>query len=212
MVYVYDTLVNLNEELLDFYDWDEIDNYVHIRRIPLFKINELYYYDFVTKKIRLVEEELLRINDKTQIFSNRGIDNIKYALVVTDGSGALVLEFNDKGYVIRKSKFIINEEMEILGIAKEIKEEKIKYNVISKKIDRNSMIRSEKKILAEILEELDTIKDDSEKIDYLYYEWFDTNDGDDKYITLIKDLKNKFTDKHMNFLELLNLLTIKNNV
>ncbi len=212
MVYVYDTLVNLNEELLDFYDWDEIDNYVHIRRIPLFKINELDYYDFVTKKIRLVEEELLRINDKTQIFSNRGIDNIKYALVVTDGSGALVLEFNDKGYVIRKSKFIINEEMEILGIAKEIKEEKIKYNVISKKIDRNSMIRSEKKILAEILEELDTIKDDSEKIDYLYYEWFDTNDGDDKYITLIKDLKNKFTDKHMNFLELLNLLTIKNNV
>lgn len=212
MVYVYDTLVNLNEELLDFYDWDEIDNYVHIRRIPLFKISELDYYDFVTKKIRLVEEELLRINDKTQIFSNRGIDNIKYALVVTDGSGALVLEFNDKGYVIRKSKFIINEEMEILGIAKEIKEEKIKYNVISKKIDRNSMIRSEKKILAEILEELDTIKDDSEKIDYLYYEWFDTNDGDDKYITLIKDLKNKFTDKHMNFLELLNLLTIKNNV
>ena len=212
MVYVYDTLVNLNEELLDFYDWDEIDNYVHIRRIPLFKISELDYYDFVTKKIRLVEEELLRINDKTQIFSNRGIDNIKYALVVTDGSGALVLEFNDKGYVIRKSKFIINEEMEILEIAKEIKEEKIKYNVISKKIDRNSMIRSEKKILAEILEELDTIKDDSEKIDYLYYEWFDTNDGDDKYITLIKDLKNKFTDKHMNFLELLNLLTIKNNV
>ena len=62
------------------------------------------------------------------------------------------------------------------------------------------------------MEELDTIKDDSEKIDYLYYEWFDTNDGDDKYITLIKDLKNKFTDKHMNFLELLNLLTIKNNV
>lgn len=212
MVYVYDTLVNLNEELLDFYDWDEIDNYVHIRRIPLFKISELDYYDFVTKKIRLVEEELLRINDKTQIFSNRGIDNIKYALVVTDGSGALVLEFNDKGYVIRKSKFIINEEMEILEMAKEIKEEKIKYNVISKKIDRNSMIRSEKKILAEILEELDTIKDDSEKIDYLYYEWFDTNDGDDKYIALIKDLKSKFTDKHMNFLELLNLLTIKNNV
>lgn len=212
MVYVYDTLVNLNEELLDFYDWDEIDNYVHIRRIPLFKISELDYYDFVTKKIRLVEEELLRINDKTQIFSNRGIDNIKYALVVTDGSGALVLEFNDKGYVIRKSKFIINEEMEILEMAKEIKEEKIKYNVISKKIDRNSMIRSEKKILAEILEELDTIKDDSEKIDYLYYEWFDTNDGDDKYIALIKALKSKFTYKHMNFLELLNLLTIKNNV
>jgi len=51
-----------------------------------------------------------------------------------------------------------------------------------------------------------------EKIDYLYYEWFDSNDGDDKYFKLVSDLKSKFTDKHMEFLELLNLLTIKNNV
>lgn len=74
------------------------------------------------------------------------------------------------------------------------------------------MIRSEKKILNDILEELNSIKNDKEKIDYLYYEWFDSNDGDDKYFKLVSDLKSKFTDKHMEFLELLNLLTIKNNV
>lgn len=212
MVYVYDTLVNLNEELIDFYDWEESDDYVHIRRVPLYKVNSIDYMNFVTKKVRLDEEELSKLYDKSQIFSNRGIDSLKYAFVVTDGNGAVILEFNDKGFISRRSKFIVNEEMEIIDMAKSVREEKIKYNVVSKKINRSTMIRSEKKILNDILEELNSIKNDKEKIDYLYYEWFDSNDGDDKYFKLVSDLKSKFTDKHMEFLELLNLLTIKNNV
>ncbi len=212
MVYVYDTLVNLNEELIDFYDWEESDDYVHIRRVPLYKVNSIDYMNFVTKKVRLDEEELSKLYDKAQIFSNRGIDSLKYAFVVTDGNGAVILEFNDKGFISRRSKFIVNEEMEIIDMAKSVREEKIKYNVVSKKINRSTMIRSEKKILNDILEELNSIKNDKEKIDYLYYEWFDSNDGDDKYFKLVSDLKSKFTDKHMEFLELLNLLTIKNNV
>jgi len=212
MVYVYDTLVNLNEELIDFYDWEESDDYVHIRRVPLYKVNSIDYMNFVTKKVKLDEEELSKLYDKAQIFSNRGIDSLKYAFVVTDGNGAVILEFNDKGFISRRSKFIVNEEMEIIDMAKSVREEKIKYNVVSKKINRSTMIRSEKKILNDILEELNSIKNDKEKIDYLYYEWFDSNDGDDKYFKLVSDLKSKFTDKHMEFLELLNLLTIKNNV
>ena len=212
MVYVYDTLVNLNEELIDFYDWEESDDYVHIRRVPLYKVNSIDYMNFVTKKVRLDEEELSKLYDKAQIFSNRGIDSLKYAFVVTDGNGAVILEFNDKGFISRRSKFIVNEEMEIIDMAKSVREEKIKYNVVSKKINRSTMIRSEKKILNDILEELNSIKNDKEKIDYLYYEWFDSNDGDDKYFKLVSDLKSKFTDKHIEFLELLNLLTIKNNV
>lgn len=212
MVYVYDTLVNLNEELVDFYDWDDSDDYVHIRKVPLFKVSHLDYVDFVSKRIRLEESELLKVNDKTQVFSTRGIDTIKYALVVTDGNGAVILEFNQKGFVSRKSKFIVNEEMEILEMAREVDECKVKYNVVSKKVSRNTMIRSERKVLLSILDELDSIKNDKEKIDYLFYEWFDTCEGDDKYLKLVNDLKSKFTDKHLEFLDLLNLLTIKNNV
>lgn len=210
MVYVYDTLVNFNEELYDFYDWDDLDDYIHIRRVPLYKVSENDYLEFVSKKVRLNEEEMTKINDKTQVFSNRGIDTIKYALVVTDGSGAVILEFNDKGYSIKKSKFIINEELEILELAKSVKEEKINYSVVSNKINRNKMIRSEKKILKDIINELDIIKDDKEKIDYLYFEWFDTNEGDNKYSKLVNALKSNFTNKHLEMLELLNILAIKN--
>lgn len=212
MVYVYDTLVNLSEDLIDFYDWEETDDFDHIRRVPLYKLSESDYFNFVTKKIKLGEEEMEKICDKTQIFSSRGIDTLKYACVVTDGKSATILEFASNGHVKRKSSFLVNEEMEILDMAKSLKEDKLYFNVVSKKVNRNSMIRSEKKILSDILNELESVKEDKLRIDYLYYEWFDTNDGEDKYSELVKDLKVKFTDKHLEFLELLNLLTMKNNV
>ena len=53
------------------------------------------------------------------------------------------------------------------------------------------------------------MKDDKERIDYLYYEWFDSNEGNLKYEKLLKDLKKSFTSKHLEFLDLLNLLTIQ---
>ena len=77
------------------------------------------------------------------------------------------------------------------------------------KIKYNNMIRSDRIILENIINELESIKDSQVKIDYLYYEWFDSSNGVNKYETLIKDLKKEFTKKHLEFLELLHLLTIK---
>ena len=159
MIYVYDVLVNLNEELYDFYDWEDTDNFLHVRRVPIFKIEEKALIDMTAKKVKINNEFLTNIKDKTQIFGGRNIEIIKSACIFSDGKNAIMLEFNDKGEVKKKSKFLINE--------------------------------------------------DSKKIDYLYYEWFETEEGNNKYEKLLKAIKNKFTNKHEEFLELLNLLTIK---
>ena len=209
MVYVYDTLINFSEDMYDFYDWEDTDEFLHIRRIPLYKVSKVDYNNFICKKNRINEEMMESIKDKTQVFSNRGVEIIDFACVITDGSGALALEFDESGVTKRKSKFLINEEMEILDMAKNLKEAKLKYEVISKNRNKNNMIRSERKVLNSILEELSSLKNDYEIIDYLYYEWFNKYDGNNKYEKLVKDLKNKFTDKHLEFLDLLNLMMIK---
>ena len=71
------------------------------------------------------------------------------------------------------------------------------------------MTRYERSKLKIILEELDKIKDDNKKIDYLYYEWFGKEESNNKYIELIKSLKEAYTPKHNEFLEILNLLTLQ---
>lgn len=209
MIYVYDILVNLNEKMYDFYDWDDTDDFVHVRRVPMFKVNENVYFDLVTKKVRISQEVMSSIKDKTQVFSSRNIDILPFCAVFTNGNSASLIEFDSKGYTFRKSKFLINEEIEILDIAKNMKVSAVEYNVIQRKVSRNSMIRSESLIVDRILIELENLKDDEEKLSYLYYEWFERQDGINKYETLVKDLKRKFTNKHNEFLELLDLLTIQ---
>ena len=51
--------------------------------------------------------------------------------------------------------------------------------------------------------------DSTDKIDYLYYEWFNTNKGKNKYKKLVSSIKSSYTSKHEYILELLNLLKIK---
>ncbi len=209
MIYVYDVLVNLNEEMYDFYDWDESDDYVHVRRVPLFKVSFNQYSDLVNRKVKVSEDFLINIKDKTQVFSSRNIEIIPYSAIFSDGKMAVMVEFNDKGCSLRKSKFLINEEMEILNITNSMKESVVDYNIVNSRANRNNMIRSERNVINVIVKELENLKDDKERIDYLYYEWFDSNEGNLKYEKLLKDLKKSFTSKHLEFLDLLNLLTIQ---
>lgn len=206
MVFVYDLLVNLNDKMYDFYDWNISDQFYHVRKTPLFKISKKNFYDFCSKKVR-VNSFVNIIKDKTQIFKSKSVDVIEYACIFTDGNNAVMVEFDLKGSSIRKSKFLINEELEIVSMSSNMKTTNIEYNIINKNVVKNKMLRSENELLNHILEELDNIKNDNDKINYLYYEWFNNNEGD--YDKLVKSLKSKFTDKHKEFLELINLLTIK---
>ncbi len=208
MVYVYDILVNLNEELYDFYDWEENDNLLHIRRVPLFKVNHNNLCDFMFNKVKVSKEFLNIIKDKTQVFSLKNIDLIPYMAIISDEKNSICVMFNNNGVTTKMSNFLVNEEREISELAVSNEITNIDYEVLSK-IKYNNMIRSDRIILENIINELESIKDSQVKIDYLYYEWFDSSNGVNKYETLIKDLKKEFTKKHLEFLELLHLLTIK---
>ena len=71
------------------------------------------------------------------------------------------------------------------------------------------MTRNEEKVTNLILNELELIMDSTDKIDYLYYEWFNTNKGKNKYKKLVSSIKSSYTSNHEYMLELLNLLKIK---
>ena len=40
MNYIYDIYLNLNNILFDFFDWNKNDKIIHVRKIPIFKVNE----------------------------------------------------------------------------------------------------------------------------------------------------------------------------
>ena len=45
MNYIYDVLLNFNDKLYEFYDWNKSDDVKHVRRVPIFKISTKQFLD-----------------------------------------------------------------------------------------------------------------------------------------------------------------------
>lgn len=209
MNYVYDILSNFNQELYDFYDWDKNDNFTHLRKVPSFRVSKEVLVDLMFKKVKIKGNLLKLIKDKTQVFTKEGVDVIEYCFIVSDSVNSLGVILDEDGVVYKRSKFLVSEELEINKCLKTSKIYNVEYNLLSSKIHYSNMTRNEEKVTNLILNELELIMDSTDKIDYLYYEWFNTNKGKNKYKKLVSSIKSSYTSKHEYILELLNLLKIK---
>lgn len=209
MNYVYDILSNFNQELYDFYDWDKNDNFTHLRKVPSFRVSKEVLVDLMFKKVKIKGNLLKLIKDKTQVFTKEGVDVIEYCFIVSDSVNALGVILDEDGVVYKRSKFLVSEELEINKCLKTSKIYNVEYNLLSSKTHYSNMTRNEEKVTNLILNELELIMDSTDKIDYLYYEWFNTNKGKNKYKKLVSSIKNSYTSNHEYILELLNLLKIK---
>lgn len=209
MNYVYDILSNFNQELYDFYDWDKNDNFTHLRKVPSFRVSKEVLVDLMFKKVKIKGNLLKLIKDKTQVFTKEGVDVLEYCFIVSDSVNALGVILDEDGVVYKRSKFLVSEELEINKCLKTSKIYNVEYNLLSSKTHYSNMTRNEEKVTNLILNELELIMDSTDKIDYLYYEWFNTNKGKNKYKKLVSSIKSSYTSKHEYILELLNLLKIK---
>lgn len=209
MNYVYDILSNFNQELYDFYDWDKNDNFTHLRKVPSFRVSKEVLVDLMFKKVKIKGNLLKLIKDKTQVFTKEGVDVIEYCFIVSDSVNALGVILDEDGVVYKRSNFLVSEELEINKCLKTSKIYNVEYNLLSSKTHYSNMTRNEEKVTNLILNELELIMDSTDKIDYLYYEWFNTNKGKNKYKKLVSSIKSRYTSKHEYILELLNLLKIK---
>lgn len=209
MNYVYDILSNFNQELYDFYDWDKNDNFTHLRKVPSFRVSKEVLVDLMFKKVKIKGNLLKLIKDKTQVFTKEGVDVIEYCFIVSDSVNSLGVILDEDGVVYKRSKFLVSEELEINKCLKTSKIYNLEYNLLSSKTHYSNMTRNEEKVTNLILNELELIMDSTDKIDYLYYEWFNTNKGKNKYKKLVSSIKSSYTSKHEYILELLNLLKIK---
>lgn len=209
MNYVYDILSNFNQELYDFYDWNKNDNFTHLRKVPSFRVSKEVLVDLMFKKVKIKGNLLKLIKDKTQVFTKEGVDVIEYCFIVSDSVNALGVILDEDGIIYKRSKFLVSEELEINKCLKTSKIYNVEYNLLSSKTHYSNMTRNEEKVTNLILNELELIMDSTDKIDYLYYEWFNTNKGKNKYKKLVSSIKSSYTSKHEYILELLNLLKIK---
>ena len=71
MTYIYDILLNFNNDFYEFYEWEKTDYITHIKKIPIYKVNTNLIDDLLTKKIVIDSPITYEIMNKTEVFENK---------------------------------------------------------------------------------------------------------------------------------------------
>lgn len=186
MNYIYDILLNFNDEPYDFYDWNELDEILHIRRIPLYKINSIDFFNIKNNIVQFDSNFLSEIKNKTEIFINKNIKKIEYSFLITDELEVMAIKIKKNGN--EYSKLLIDEEIDIIDVSKKMKEKTIDYKVIKEKQKLPLKTRKEIEITNYVNKQLQSIfkEKNIQKLKYLYYEIFNEKMNENNLIK-IKD-------------------------
>lgn len=212
MTYVYDLLINLNDYDYKFYEWKDNDDIEYLKKSILLKVSDYIYKKLLTNNIIIGSKTLEIIKDKTCVLKNKRIENISYMAIFCNGKDVIGITFSSKGEILEKTRFTLQDELELLEISSTLKFNKIDYKeILNNEYNINFISRDDKEKIKLIINKLETIKDNKEKIDYLYYEWFNKKSkSSNSYEELIKDICKNYNEEHLGFLELINLINIKN--
>ncbi len=178
MNYIYDIVLNLNEILYEFYEWELNDNIVYIKKIPLVKVKKNDLFNIKYNKVKVNDIILNKIKNKTNFFTKT---TYEYVCLLTDSNIVIGVVFDKFGNVILRSSLLIDEEEDVLEVAQIIPYLNIDCKVLNK-TRLSFLTRNEIKINKYIKNKLNKIND-LNKLKYIYYECFNDIETD---ITKIK--------------------------
>ena len=133
MNYVYDIVLNFQKKFYDFFEWNENDDILHIRRIPLFSVNDNDYINIKNNLLVFDKEFQNKIFNKAERFKNIYVSNIAYACLISNKKEVLAIKLNKNGFLIARSSLLFDEADDIIRISKNLDFSTIGYRII--KID-----------------------------------------------------------------------------
>ena len=144
MNYYYDLILNWSEDTaFYFYEWNDTDSLELIKKIPIFKVKHKTFLDLIQNKVKIDEDTMLLIKDKTILGTQSLVTKIEYASLFTDGKNVIAIEFNKEGESAFYSNLLIDDELNVLEICYNLKEYTCFYEILAKK-DNNHLLRQEK--------------------------------------------------------------------
>lgn len=197
MTYVYDITLNFNNELYEFFEWQKDDLISHIKRIHLIKVESSDYNEILDYNVSFTNDFLLLIFNKCELYTNRNVETISYAFLLTDGYRVMALSLDSTGKVIKYSSLLLDDEEDILNLSNRLSIIKLDYAKISKKDEIDFKTRLEKRIVKYLKKDLKLAfeKKEVSKLKYLYYEYFnkELEDIDKIYYDLLKEMDGEVT-------------------
>lgn len=209
MNYIYDVLLNFKTVLYDFYEWEQVDEITHMRRIPIVKVSKECLGDLKYNRVKIDGSFLQKFRNKAEVFQRKSVKILEYALIFTDGREALAVHFT-KGENHMKSRLLLDEEEDLLEISKNCSVENISYKIIREIYYNPFHTKKEEEMEKYIYREIEKVTS-SDKLEYIYFECFDEKPGKNVDIisAICTSLKDHFDLISYKIYDVLKLASIK---
>ena len=172
MKYIYDIILNINEEKVfyEYFEWLKKDKIINIRKAPIFKVSSSIINDFINYEIK-IDKNFLKIITNKSLFYKKDTKKIDNIVILSNGKKSIGVSFYKNGIIKYISSMVIDEEDEANRIIKNDKEMIIKYKKNKKYINNNIIINNKNNnLLKELNDDYKNKKYD--KLRYIYYEIF----------------------------------------
>lgn len=209
MIYIYDLLLNYqdSDRLVEFFEWDSADVLEHIKRIPLFVVPSVDIDHFCFSNIKVDSKFLESIKGKTLLYKKR--KSIFYSCLFCDLNRVVAIEFSRNGEVLSKSCLLLDEEAEVIEIAKGIEEVSVAYKVLNSNYETSFLTRKEEFQRRYLLSEISSFTEDKDRdmFNYLYEEIFGKDDlsFDIKHQKLMEDMSSHFDFRYQKLFDIVRL-------
>jgi len=190
MSYIYDILLNFQKEFYDFYDWNSSDEILHIRKIPIIKVNNKDFNIIKNSVVRFSSNFLYKIQNKAEKFSKAKTNSLDYVFLVSSGVETMGLKLNKKGLNTYKSSLLIDENEEVSEIASNLEIDNIDYKIIKNCKEINFKTRKEREMQNIIINNLNRLynNNEEEKLKFLYLDCFNKKEKNvDKIFKCLKE-------------------------
>lgn len=212
MNYIYDILLNFQNEYYEFFDWNIIDKITHIKKIPVIKISDNDFINIKYSNIKFDDTFLKKIYQKTQTYKKYEILKNEFMCLFCNNYETIGVKINKKGKILKKSSLLLNESDEILRKMNNKDKEKIEYTIIMKSSNKYLKTRKQQKQSKKMIEKIYNIfnKKEYDKLNYLYYECFGIYEKniDNVLIKILEEIK-KCNDNYYKINNFFNIINQK---
>ena len=110
MNYIYDVILNFNDNYYEVFEWKNTDNIINVRKIPFIKVSDSDFISLKNNIIKLDKENLDEIIDEFNVFDYNLSDNIIF--LASSNTASIALMFDNDGNLIKRSAMVFDEEDE----------------------------------------------------------------------------------------------------
>ena len=206
MTYFYDIVLNPNESLYEFFEWEDKDSIIYLKKIPVLRCDPKIIYNIMDNYIEVEESFFEFLNNKAETYDGKN----ESMCILSDGFISIGVSFINKigKYV---SKLLPIDENNIVNTLYKQDIISIKYNILNKR-KKEQIPRYEienKELIRNTITYFYNNKDIN-KLKYLYLEYFnkDIDDIEKIYKSFIKELDNNYSDKFNSIISIIKIIKI----